>query len=409
MKKTLFFLFCCSALLLHGCGGSAPAMDTAGNSSVQEYSLQTADCSEDELITGYSATAQEPKTETEVNVVEDGMNYFTFHTDTKIYQNEDGQDLLWETFTDPEFYSPDTRLYDWVNGVLDDICKSELQLSQDLLVYAEEEQERIGENFYSFSHYLNLGVGRHDTKVASVLALSSIYSGGPHPSTVQTAVNLDMKELKVLTLEDVLVESSEQLLLEMVLDSVRQKFTLVGEEGLYSDYEVTVQNALTYGNMTSHWYFNETGLVIFFNQYVLGPYASGLIKAVLPYESLADVLRPEFLPQACAGLASGVQISKEAPAEGEICTISFGSGDTLYLRVEGTASKVQLSQVFFAEGTPVGETMLFSANFLDETVTIALQGDWRDTETIYGVEYSDEKGGPHVIYSTSADVWAEQS
>ena len=404
MKKSLFFLFCCSALLFAGCGGSAVSADTEEIGNAQAF-CAVEDSTEEKQLAAYSTT--ETAVETETNVVVDGMSYFTFHSDTKIYQNEDGQDLLWEMFTDPVFYSPDTQLHDWVNGILDDITKSERELSQDLLDYAEEEQELLGEAFYSFSHYLTLGVGRHDTKVASVLALSSMYSGGPHPSTVQTATNLDMKELKVLTLEDVLEEDSAERVVEMVLEAVREKFALVGEEGLYTDYEDTVKNALTYGNMTSHWYFNETGLVIFFNQYVLGPYAAGIIKTVLPYDTLDGILRPEFIPQGYTGTASGVEISKDVPVQDTVCNISFGEGETLYLSVQGKASHVQLSEVFFAEGTPVGESMLFSANYLDEDVTIALQGDWFDQDTIYGVEYSDEEGGPYVIYSTSAEVWTE--
>jgi len=408
MKNKLFFLFCCSALLFSGCGGSSAPMEPETYGMVDSTTLQVADSVEAKEFSVYSTTADETQVETEANVVVDGMNYFTFHTDSKIYQNEQGQDLLWETFTDPDFYSPDTQLFDWVNQVLDGICRQERQLGQDLLDYAEEEQGQAGDSFYSFSHYFTMGVGRHDTKVASVLSLSSMYSGGAHPSTVQTAVNLDMKELRILTLEDVLEDGSDQSLLQMVLDSVQEKFAPV-EEGLYPDYVEIVKNALTYGNMTSHWYFNETGLVIFFNQYELGPYAAGIIKLELPYDTLNGILRQEFMPEDYTGTVSGVQISKEAPQEEEIRSISFGEGETLYIRVEGKAFHVQLSEVFFAEGTPVGEAMLFSTNFLDDTVTIALQGDWFDSETIYGVEYRDEEDGSHVVYSTSAEVWADIS
>lgn len=408
MIKRLFFLVCCSALLLSGCGG-ASAPEEPNASELKDLTVAQSELEETGDFPAYSAQIQTTPAQTKAREVVDGMNYFSFHTDTKIYQNEEGQDLLWDTFTDPVFYSPDTQLHDWVNGVLDGICKSETKLSQDLLDYAEEEQERIGEEFYSFSHYFTLGVGRHDTKVASVMALSSMYSGGPHPSSIQTSVNLDMHQLQVLTLENVLEEGAEAKLLTMVLDCVQDTFAAVGEEGLYSDYAVTVENALTWGNMTSHWYFNEVGLVVFFNQYELAPFAAGIIKAELPYGTLGGILRQEYLPEVYTGTASGVDISKTRPSAGEICPVSYGDGQTLYLRVEGKASHVQLSNVYFAEGVPVGETMLFSANFLDDSVTIALQGDWNDGETVYGVEYSDAEGGPYVIYSTSAEIWNELS
>ena len=161
--------------------------------------------------------------------------------------------------------------------------------------------------------------------------------------------------------------------------------------------------------MTSHWYFNEQGLVIFFNQYELAPHAAGIIKVELSYENLGGILKPEFIPERVTGTAIEAAASKTEPASGDICAVSFGEGETLYLSLKGTASYVQLSQVYFAEGTPVGESMLFSANFIEEGTTFAVQGDWFDQDTIYGLQYNDETGGPYVLYVTSADVWADIS
>lgn len=425
MRKKLFSLFCCAALLFAGCGGSAePAEDAhiedvVYGTNAASFNTTAAGATMTEAVTENpgrnDGMASQPapaegipendlKADDEI-AVDYGIHYFTFRTDTKIYQNQDGQDLLRETFTDPGFYNADTQLSDWVNAVLDGFVKSEQKLGADLLDYAEEELERIGEEFYTFSHYLTMGVGRHDSRIVSVMGLSSMYSGGPHPSTVQTALNLDLNTQTVLTLEEVIQENADGILLDRVRTAVLEKFALVGEEGFYPDYQQVLKNELTYGNMTPHWYFNENGLVIFFNQYVLAPYAAGIIKAELPYDTLEQVLRPEFMPESYSGTADGVRVSKTDPGTGTVYSISFGAGDTVYIQPEGKASHVQLSQVYFAEDIPVGESMLFSANYLDESVVIALQGDWKDEKTIYGVEYSDESGGANVLYSTSAQVW----
>ena len=404
MKKCLFFLFCCFFLLFSGCGGSSEAADE----QVLEYGVvSSAEGNEPAEVTQYSVHSDgtAAKTETEAQVVEDGMNYFTFRTSTQMYQNENGQDLLRQVLTDPDFYSPDTGLYDWVNGVLDGISQSEHQIGQELLNYATQEQKSQGEDFYSFSHYLTMGIGRHDNHIASVLMLSSMYSGGPYPSTVQTAKNLDLKALSVLTLEDILQENTEQTVYEMVLEGVQEKFALVGEGGLYEDYEKTIRNALTFGNMTSHWYFNDVGLVIFFNQYELASLAAGIVKIELSYDSLDGILKPEYIPEPVTGYAEEAVASKTAPQSGEICYVSFGEGDTVYLSLIGQAFHVQLSEVFFAEGTPVGESMLFSANFVEDGTVFAVQGDWSDNETVYGIQYSDQFDDSYVLYMTSAEVW----
>lgn len=379
-----------------------------GNTAL--YSMGTTAASSTEAVATSMPPVTEPAAQKDaVELDVDSIHYFSFHTDSKIYQNEDGQDLLRETFTDPVFYSDNTQLSDWVNGVVDGLITSEKKMGSELLNYAQEELERIGDDFYTFSHYLTMGVGRHDSHVVSVLALSSMYSGGPHPSTIQTAMNLDLRTLRVLTLEDVIQENSAPELLDRVSDLIREKFALVGEEGLYPDYDTALTSALTYGNMTAHWYFNEKGLVIFFNQYVLAPSAAGIIKAELPYDTLHTVLRPEYMPSGYSGTVTDVQVSRSAPQTDNVLSVSFGQGDTVYIHPVGTASHVQLSQVYFAEDVPVGESMLFSANYLDDSVTIALEGDWQDHTTIYGVEYSDETVDSEVIYSTSAQVWEQIS
>jgi len=373
VKRKLFVLFCCVAFLLCGCGGSAPPeMDDAQEGAVAygnttAYSIGTTAALETEAVIASIPRVTEAVAESApVDTDEETIHYISFHTDTKIYQNEEGQELLRETVIDPVFYSSNTQLSDWVNGYIDGFVISEKNLGVDLLDYAEEELDRIGTEFYTFSHYQTMGVGRHDSDVISVLSLSSMYSGGPNPSTIQTALNLDLRAQRALRLEDVIVENAGTKLLNQVRSVVQEKFALV-EEGVYPDYDVVLTNALTYGNMTSHWYFNEKGLVIFFNQYVLAPCAAGIIKAELPYNTLQNVLRPEYMPKEYSGTVTDVQISKSAPQTDQILSISFGKGDTVYIHPVGKASHVQLSQVYFAEGVPVGESMLFSANYLDET------------------------------------------
>ena len=98
--------------------------------------------------------------------------------------------------------------------------------------------------------------------------------------------------------------NSRTLAAKLVREGVDSKFAVIdGGNGLFEDYGAIIDNSMQYGNMTPYWYLNDTGLVIFYNQYELGPYAAGIIKVELPYEELEGILREEFQPKAPDGSA----------------------------------------------------------------------------------------------------------
>lgn len=339
---------------------------------------------------------------------ENSMNYFVFQQDEIIHTDDENRQLLIEQLTVADFRSLDSELDSWVNGILDGIYASDIQFGKDLLTYAQRDLKALGEaQFYAYSHYVSMGVGRHDDAVASVLYLSSAYSGGANPNSVQMAYNLDLNQKKVLTLEDVVYEDGTSALAKMVQSVVENKFAALGEGALFDNYTETVTNAFTYGNMTPYWYFNDNGLVIFFNQYELGPYAAGIIKAQLAYDQLDGILRDSYFPAGYTGTVTDISLL-QAPEEGEwVYYVDLGAGDTYYISIEGKASHVQLSEVFYVEKTLVGESMLFSANQLDDTTTIALTVDLSDSSRTYAVEYFDKNGGPYVIYLQGMNIMTQ--
>ncbi len=68
---------------------------------------------------------------------------------------------------------------------------------------------------------------------------------------------------------------------------------------MFDEYQTVVadkfQNSALDAQSTA-WYFSNNGLVVFFNPYDITPYAAGVVKIEFPYESLTDVLEPDYLP-----------------------------------------------------------------------------------------------------------------
>ena len=126
------------------------------------------------------------------------------------------------------------------------------------------------------------------------------------------------------------------------------------------------------------------------------PYAAGIIKFELEYDSLNGILKEAYLPKEIEGWVTNISVDKDADNR-DVYDVYLGEGETVYITLSGTATQVQLSEVSFVEQTAVDSTMLFSANRLDDETTLAVTIDV-DPEIVYAVEYYDGAGGPRIIY-----------
>jgi hypothetical protein len=335
--------------------------------------------------------------------------YFLFDIITNTVTDEAGLTLLYEHQTVPSFTSAVEARSEWVGEILSSIDRYYRADSSNLETYARDFISMNGtEYFYSFSNYQQIGIARHDERVVSLLALSSLNSGGSHPNSVQTAYNLDINNRKVLKLEDVILESGAAELAVLVRAGVDEKFVMIdGGNGLFEDYGLTIDNSITYGNMTPYWYLNDMGLVIFYNQYELGPYAAGIIKVELPYEELEKILKPEFLPpEHSDGSGNLLLLDAYEGLHGIPITIEKDE-ETLLIGVEGTVYQVQLSEVLWLEDTPIAQEVLFSAKSLCQNDVLKITGGYTDESRSFAVEFRNGRGEGQILYIHDGELTEE--
>lgn len=359
---------------------------------------------EQEAVTGSGTTTCSLEKETQESADQKGIHYFTFHRTQQIHTNDSGIRLLEQTLTKPVFYAENSQLNEWVTGFTDHLYLSDAAYGQDLLSYAESDFKEKGEDeFYTHSYYVSMGIGRHDDQIISLLSLSSSYSGGDHPYSIQTAHNLDLENMRVLKLEDVVTQEGAVALTKLVQSAVESRFSSVGEGALFEDCAQTIAVNLSYGNMTPYWYFNAEGMVVFFNQYTLGPNTSGIVRIQIDYEELDGIIFPEFFPENVIYSADGLSIDSE-PTQGErVFPVNFSAGETVYMSITGRANCVQFSRISWAGQVPVGENMLFSANYIDDATTLAVTGDFLYDDQIYALEYSDQHGD-NIRYVVNGEI-----
>lgn len=123
-------------------------------------------------------------------------------------------------------------------------------------------------------------------EILSIKAVSYEWQGTPHPNTWTSAYCFDVSTGKLLTLADVFENQAEakKIVEQHILDTVTAD---PYKDGLLEDYESYISDILT----NDVFYFNEQGLVVICNPYLITAYAAGTIEIEVPYEDLTEVLK----------------------------------------------------------------------------------------------------------------------
>lgn len=408
LKKLSFVL--ALAILLSACSASAP-METEAPALQIETTLPAAVTTDakEEAAECYPGTGAATETTAATEPAASEAEYFSFTKYSNEITNEDGVTLLTEKRCTPTFASADDQRSQWVNEILAGIGQDYKTDSTNLYSYAQDVVNDDGTDyFYSYSNYQQMGVARHDETVVSLLAVSSLYSGGSHPNSVQVAYNLDIANQRILQLEDVIEEKSAPELARMVREGVDEKFAVLdGGNGLFADYGDTIAGSMVYGNMTPYWYLNDTGLVIFYNQYELGPYAAGIIKVELSYADLEGILLSDYFPAERSGAPGKLLLRGDWEGYRRIPITLDQEEGILLVGVEGTVYQVQLSEVLWLEDTPIAQDMRFSAMSLGQSDVLEIYGGYTDETRSFVIEFTDGRGEHHLYHIRDGELLPE--
>lgn len=387
-------------MLLSGCGSNAENITQSGNKTQMDSVEKNADwgpfsfqkegeavqSNEGEELPGASALERslDGVRETEWSETNHSMVFFTPETNSVTAQ--DGTRILYESYDRIDFAAADPELDAWGDSLLKQIEQTFQSNSAELLKGAQEHYRDHKDTFYCYSNYLNMGVARHDQRVMSVLAINSMYSGGAHPLSEQSAYNMDLETKESLTLEDIIEPTAGDEISELVLSGVKKSFATLGKQALYDDYADTISSFTTYGSMTKNWYFDHTALVVFFNQYEIAPYAAGIIKVEIPYDQLHGILKEEYIPQH-REMTDGDLVVTEASAGCQSIPVKIGDGPKVTVGTEDTVYQVQLSEVQWLDHTPISKRMILSMNEFDPLHVLEIETGETTEDQTYAIEF----------------------
>ncbi len=161
-----------------------------------------------------------------------------------------------------------------------DYARNDYQSRQEYLLENEDEY-----GFSNYYHDLDITVTRNDSNVISFLIADSVYSGGVHGNYVFTGLNYDAETGDAIAFADLAEnagsfhEDTLAFLQELIVTDTYQAVLF---ENASEDLETTLYQE-------SSWYLSTDGLVFFSNPYALGPFSSGMIEFIIPYDKLSEM------------------------------------------------------------------------------------------------------------------------
>lgn len=118
-----------------------------------------------------------------------------------------------------------------------------------------------------------------------------IFMDGAHGSTIIKAVNMSLKDGKIITLDDVFNDDYDDLLLPSIVEKIKKDNKLkVGDDlesiGYFGTDEMCV---------SSNFLIEEDGVTFIYNPGEVAAYVVGNVKVKLPFEDLSMAIRSDFL------------------------------------------------------------------------------------------------------------------
>ncbi len=151
--------------------------------------------------------------------------------------------------------------------------------------------EDLGTYSYYYSSFQSYNVMRADSQVISLRSYNNDYTGGIHGDYAYHGTTFDTMTGEELKIQDIVADmpSFRQQATKDIDKYLQENYG----DGSFEDYQDTVEQ-IWESEDGFNWYLNESGIMVIFNPYVVGPYAMGAVTVPLPYSAYASFLNPDY-------------------------------------------------------------------------------------------------------------------
>ncbi len=380
------------------------AVDTEGNAGTEE---NVADMAEPEEKADTNVISDQAE-ETEAGETNQNPITVTFQESHDEFKADDGTVILISDVRMPVVNIDGAA--DIAEKINADIAAYYSTFSDDdtLSIAKEDYAASLGEDgwdFHSYSADISVKVTRMDDAVLSFELTCSAYTGGAHGNYGSVGRNYDVKTGALLAFDDI-SEDYEAFHAAVLDDMIHLADTPAYRDKLFGPpSRADLDSALF---RPESWLFTTSGISLLSDPYVLGPYSSGTIYFMLPYERAYDLGLKEDYRYTGAFLEERYYTSVYAPGSFDVQI--DGTPDTYYdLNGDGTQEGLALygytydseddpgQMAYYIDGTDWGSVVreqLPSLGYLEQTYAL-YDRDPADGITEIAVLYTeliDEQG-----------------
>ena len=294
MKKRMLLLGMAiwMAAALAGCGNDTTASTDQNTAADQEQSENATD------------KTQTDGSQTDANIEQaaTGAPLIQMENQQKDWYSDDGSKWLMHAETQqlqveiPGNDAAAQKINDWSEADASTFWENAEKTSE----YAENDlesmstvsgMEDLGTYSYYYSSFQSYNVMRADSQVISLRSYNNDYTGGIHGDYAYYGTTFDTMTGEELKIQDIVADmpSFRHQATKDIDKYLQENYS----DGLFEDYQDTVEQ-IWEGEDGFNWYLNESGIMVIFNPYVVGPYAMGAVTVPLPYSSYASYLNPDY-------------------------------------------------------------------------------------------------------------------
>lgn len=154
----------------------------------------------------------------------------------------------------------------------------------------KEDEESIGA-WYSYYKGIESHVQLCNTLILTYRIDYNEYTGGAHGIYMSTFLNLDLRTLAPIRLDDLFAGDYKEQLTDLLWNQ------LMADNKVATRQELEDMGYVTTGDLTptENFYLGKDGITFYYNVYDIAPYVMGPVKITLPYEMMQHLLSDETM------------------------------------------------------------------------------------------------------------------
>lgn len=146
--------------------------------------------------------------------------------------------------------------------------------------------------FFAFEAVMKYYVSLNEACKLSTYSDQYQYSGGAHGNTVRSSINWNLNAGTIIKMETLFYNNQDYV--PLVIDQIIKLANKQISENQYLYFD-NYKELIVKNFNSDNFYLKPTSLTIFYQQYEIGPYASGIIEFDIPYHNLG-LSYPQCLP-----------------------------------------------------------------------------------------------------------------